>query len=110
CPCRIDFSRADALLIASSGSATSISFLRCGDFSFIILFPSMAWGAPGPFVRYSCRLSSHSPGRPRAPATRRKRSLHSSSRSPARAGTRGGVYDYGESDDDWLTIWLGLES
>ena len=26
CPCRMDFSRADALLIASSGSATSISF------------------------------------------------------------------------------------
>ena len=28
CPCRIDFSRAEALLIASSGSATSISFFR----------------------------------------------------------------------------------
>ena len=27
-PCRIDFSRADALLIASKGSATSMSFLR----------------------------------------------------------------------------------
>src|SRR5262245_28051935 len=27
CPCRIDFSRADALLMASSGSATSMSFL-----------------------------------------------------------------------------------
>jgi hypothetical protein len=26
CPCRMDFSRADALLIASSGSATSMSF------------------------------------------------------------------------------------
>ena len=26
CPCRIDFSRADALLIASSGRATSMSF------------------------------------------------------------------------------------
>ena len=28
CPCRIDFSRADALLMASSGSETSMSFLR----------------------------------------------------------------------------------
>ena len=28
CPCRIDFSRADAALIASSGRATSMSFLR----------------------------------------------------------------------------------
>jgi hypothetical protein len=28
CPCRIDFSRALAALIASSGSAISISFLR----------------------------------------------------------------------------------
>ena len=28
CPWRIDFSRADALLMASSGSATSMSFLR----------------------------------------------------------------------------------
>jgi hypothetical protein len=27
CPCRIDFSRADATLMASSGNATSISFL-----------------------------------------------------------------------------------
>ena len=31
CPCRIDFSRAEAVLIASSGMETSISFLRgCG--------------------------------------------------------------------------------
>src|ERR1035437_9379829 len=29
CPCRIDFSRAEALLMASSGRATSISFLPC---------------------------------------------------------------------------------
>ena len=28
CPCRIDFSRAEALFIASRGSATSISFFR----------------------------------------------------------------------------------
>ena len=28
CPCRIDFSRADARLMASSGRATSMSFLR----------------------------------------------------------------------------------
>jgi hypothetical protein len=28
CPCRIDFSRAEALLMASSGRATSMSFLR----------------------------------------------------------------------------------
>ncbi len=28
CPCRIDFSRADAALIASSGIETSMSFLR----------------------------------------------------------------------------------
>ena len=28
CPCRIDFSRADAALTASRGRATSISFLR----------------------------------------------------------------------------------
>jgi hypothetical protein len=27
CPCRIDFSRAEATFIASSGNATSISFL-----------------------------------------------------------------------------------
>ncbi len=29
CPCRMDFSRADSRLIASSGSATSISFRAC---------------------------------------------------------------------------------
>ena len=28
CPCRIDFSRAEAALIASNGSETSMSFLR----------------------------------------------------------------------------------
>jgi hypothetical protein len=37
CPCRIDFSRADALLMASSGSATSMSFLR--DFAVAVTGP-----------------------------------------------------------------------
>ena len=32
CPCRIDFSRAAAALMASSGSATSISFLQAAIF------------------------------------------------------------------------------
>ena len=35
CPCRIDFSRAEALLIASSGRATSISFFAyCSSIVF----------------------------------------------------------------------------
>ena len=43
-PCRIDFSRADAVLIASSGSATSISFFLMGR-----TFPEA--GRPSPTVR-----------------------------------------------------------
>ena len=34
CPCRIDFSRADALLMAASGRATSMSFLFTSRYAF----------------------------------------------------------------------------
>jgi hypothetical protein len=47
CPCRIDFSRADALLIASSGSATSMSFLRVKVTSILVTQELEGAGPPG---------------------------------------------------------------
>jgi len=52
CPCRIDFSRADSALIASSGKATSISFLRY-SISLLTIFPKC--------LNYSSRRSPFIP-------------------------------------------------
>ena len=81
CPCRIDFSRAEALLMASSGSATSISFLRVLTVTCQPQDSAVRWRTPVPtpgagsqanFGRDRCRRAP----RPRA--------------SCARTGHRGG--------------------
>src|SRR5579875_1843404 len=63
-PCRIDFSRADSRLIASSGSATSISFRR---------YPVMLV-SPSPRSRVARRAASLAPEEHLYPA--RKDELH----------------------------------